>query len=258
VTISAEKVETVVVARVRDVLAHAEGRASVEANALEAERELEQAQAALEGAIRAFSGLEDEQATRTGSPSSGRRRDMAAERVEHLGSQRAVVVVSAAADWDRLTLDERRALIRATVSAVRVVPGRGAGVSASSWSASSRRAAPSRMRHLALGVGGQGQSRRLLLGHPPDARQNRSKPQKIPTGMTQRMSQLVHKAVSDQEREQVQLAEVVLPVLAPGQRHDAQRIVTAPQPSREDVRGFAAVLAADDRHRPPDLRPLPC
>jgi site-specific DNA recombinase len=127
VTVSAELVERIVVERVRSVLAHAEGRASVEANALEAERELESAQAALEGAIRAFSGLEDEQATRDRLIELRERRDRAVERVEHLGSQRAVVVVSAAADWDRLTLDERRALIRATVSAVRVVPGRGAG-----------------------------------------------------------------------------------------------------------------------------------
>jgi DNA invertase Pin-like site-specific DNA recombinase len=127
VTISAEKVETVVVARVRAVLADAEGRASVEADAADAERELERAQAALEGAIRAFSGLGDEQAAQDRLAELREARDRAAGRVEHLGGQRAVVVVSAARDWDRLTVGERRALIRATVSAVRVAPGRGDG-----------------------------------------------------------------------------------------------------------------------------------
>jgi hypothetical protein len=37
------------------------------------------------------------------------------------------VTVNADADWERLTLDERRALIRATVARAMVRPGRGAG-----------------------------------------------------------------------------------------------------------------------------------
>jgi hypothetical protein len=127
VTISAEKVETVVVARVRAVLADAEGRASVEADAADANGNSNGRRPRLTGAIRAFSGLGMSRRPRTGSRSSGRPVTGLRERVEHLGGQRAVVVVNAARDWDRLTVGERRALIRATVSAVRVAPGRGDG-----------------------------------------------------------------------------------------------------------------------------------
>lgn len=52
-------------------------------------------------------------------------RDHAQERVDQLGSTRAAVTVSAFKDWDLLTLDERRSLIRATIDCVTITPGRG-------------------------------------------------------------------------------------------------------------------------------------
>lgn len=121
-TISAEIVEGIVVAEVRRALA--EGRASVEHNAREAERGLERAQQNLDAAIRAFDGF-DEQAARDRLDEFRAARDQAQERVDHLGGQRSIVTINAAEDWDRLSLEARRALVRATVDQVRVAPGRG-------------------------------------------------------------------------------------------------------------------------------------
>jgi DNA invertase Pin-like site-specific DNA recombinase len=126
VTISAELVESAVVGAVRTALADVEGRASVEDNARTAEGALESAQAALDGALRAFSGLEDEQAARERLAELRDARDRAQEQVDHLGSHRSVVTINADRDWDRLSLDARRALIRAVVAEIRVAPGRGA------------------------------------------------------------------------------------------------------------------------------------
>lgn len=50
-------------------------------------------------------------------------RDAAQEHVERLGG--AGATVNASSDWPRLTLEERRALVRATVDRVIVGPGRG-------------------------------------------------------------------------------------------------------------------------------------
>ncbi len=125
VTIGAEIAERVVVEHVRAAIADDQGRASVEENAREAEGNLERAQADLEAAIRAFVGLEDEQAARERLAELRAARDAAQERVDHLGPRRSQVIVRGNADWDRLSLDARRALIRATVEKVLVSPGRG-------------------------------------------------------------------------------------------------------------------------------------
>ena len=127
VTVSAELVEGVVTDAVREALADAEGRASAESSVRDAERAVERAQADLDAAIRAFAGLEGEQAAVKRLGELRDARDAAHERLEQLGGQRAAVVVTVAADWDRLSLDERRALIRATVERVTIAPGRGAG-----------------------------------------------------------------------------------------------------------------------------------
>jgi hypothetical protein len=42
-----------------------------------------------------------------------------------MGGRQAAVTVNAAKDWERLTLDERRALIRATIERVTIRPGHG-------------------------------------------------------------------------------------------------------------------------------------
>ncbi len=125
VTISAEMVEGLVVERVRAALSDVEGRASAEQGAREAEQTYERAQADLEAAIRAFAGLEDETAARERLAELRDERDRARDQLDRLGGQRASVVLNAAADWDRLSLDARRALIRATVGRVTVAPGRG-------------------------------------------------------------------------------------------------------------------------------------
>ena len=126
VTISADLVEGLVVDRVRAALADVEGRASVEDNAHAAELALERAQAALDSAIRTFDGLGDETATRERLAELSAARDHTQEEVDHLGSNLSVVTINAAEDWDRLSLDARRALIRAVVAEVRIAPGRGA------------------------------------------------------------------------------------------------------------------------------------
>jgi DNA invertase Pin-like site-specific DNA recombinase len=129
VTISAEKVETLVVEKVRKALSDAEGRANIETNAREAERAHAQAQEALDAAVRSFAaaGVMDEPAAVERLTGLRTERDAARERVEQLGGQRASVTVNAASDWDRLSPEARRGLIRATIDRVEVTPGRGAG-----------------------------------------------------------------------------------------------------------------------------------
>jgi DNA invertase Pin-like site-specific DNA recombinase len=127
VTISAHIVEGVVVTAVRRRLADVEGRASAERNVHDAQVTLDRAQSDLDAAIRAFAGLEDEDAARTRLAELRDARDEARTRVEHLGSPRLVMTVNLGREWNLLTLEERRLAIRLTVAAVRVAPGRGAG-----------------------------------------------------------------------------------------------------------------------------------
>jgi site-specific DNA recombinase len=125
ITISAEKVEGIVTDAVRARLADVEGRASAEQGAREAAQALERAQAELDALIGLLDPLEPAAAKRLAEATA--KRDAAQERLEQLGGQRASVTLNAAADWDRLSLDAKRALIRATVDRVEVDPGRGPG-----------------------------------------------------------------------------------------------------------------------------------
>jgi site-specific DNA recombinase len=125
-TIGAEIAETVVVEYVRAALADMEGRASAEANVHEAERNLEQAQDALRAAVQMLTGLEDVDGTREKLAELRQAKDDAAARLDRLGGAGVAVTVNASADWDRLNLDEQRALIRATIQSAIVGPGRGA------------------------------------------------------------------------------------------------------------------------------------
>jgi hypothetical protein len=88
-------------------------------------RERWHAQADLDAAIRAFAGLDGATAADERLGELRQERDAAQERVDRLGGDSAAVTVSAAADWERLSLDGRRALIRATVAGITVAPGRG-------------------------------------------------------------------------------------------------------------------------------------
>jgi site-specific DNA recombinase len=125
VTISADIAESVIVERVRAALADIEGRASAEGNVREAERALQDAEQALSGAVAMLSGLEDVEGTRERLLSLRQARDDALATVNQLGGTQSALTVNADKDWDRLTLDERRALIRATVERASVRPGRG-------------------------------------------------------------------------------------------------------------------------------------
>jgi site-specific DNA recombinase len=124
VSIAAGMVEKLVTDAVREHLAGIEGRASAERNMNKAETELAQAQDALDTAFRTFAGFEDEQAARERLNELREARDAAREHLEELGGSRIVRTVSVD-DWDRLTLAERRDLIRATIESVTVAPGRG-------------------------------------------------------------------------------------------------------------------------------------
>jgi hypothetical protein len=125
-TISARKVETIVIDAVREALSGVEGQASAEQNSRDAERELAHAQGELDAALRVLADFSDEAGARARLEELRDVRDRAQDRVERLGGARAAVTVTVA-DWDRLTVDERRALIRATVESVTVTPGQGAG-----------------------------------------------------------------------------------------------------------------------------------
>ena len=127
VTISAEIAERVVVDAVKAALADVEGRASAESNVREAEVALVRAQENLDAAFRAFGGFEDEPAARERLADLRAARDQAQAHVDHLSGSKVALSISAARDWDRLALTERRALIRAVVGRVLVTPsGRGA------------------------------------------------------------------------------------------------------------------------------------
>lgn len=126
VSISAELVERVVVEAVKEALADVVGRASVEANAREAEHTAESAQEKLDAAIRAFADFKDEPAAQETLIALRDERDEAVELVEQLGGKRTTVAMTVE-DWDSLTLGERRDLIRATIERVDIGPGRGAG-----------------------------------------------------------------------------------------------------------------------------------
>jgi hypothetical protein len=108
---------------VKAALGGIEGTASAERGARDAADALERAQAELD----AFYEFADvlEPAARRRATALTEKRDEAREHLDRLGGLRAVRTVTASADWDDLTLDERRALIRATVSRAVVHPGRG-------------------------------------------------------------------------------------------------------------------------------------
>ncbi|CAN5218459.1 hypothetical protein BH09ACT13_BH09ACT13_16630 [soil metagenome] len=129
VTISAGVAEQVVVEAVLadKRLTGASGRASVEDGIAQAEREAELREQELDAAVRAFDGLEDVEAARERLLALREQRDVARERVDELRRAAApTVTVKMNKDgWSELTLDERRAIIRAVVERATVAPGRG-------------------------------------------------------------------------------------------------------------------------------------
>ena len=125
VTVSAELAEAAVVARVREALADVEGQASAAATARELQEAAARAQADLDAALRAFAGLEDETAARERLVELREARDAAQEEADRAAGSSSGMTINGDEDWDRLTLAEKRALIRATVLEATVAPGRG-------------------------------------------------------------------------------------------------------------------------------------
>jgi len=125
VAISAEMVERVVVGALHEALANVEGRASVEESSRQAAEALETAEFELGSALRVFADFADEVGARERLSELRQARDDARERLGRLSERESAITISAVADWDRLTHDERRALIRAVVGRVTINPGRG-------------------------------------------------------------------------------------------------------------------------------------
>jgi site-specific DNA recombinase len=125
VSISAEVAESAVVEAVREALEGIEGSASVAEGIEEAVRALDAREQELDAAVRTFAGFEDVDATRERLHELREARDLARERVEELQAASSPAITVGAGDWEDLTFEERRALIRAVVERATVRPGRG-------------------------------------------------------------------------------------------------------------------------------------
>jgi DNA invertase Pin-like site-specific DNA recombinase len=128
VTISADVAEQAVEDEVRRLLQGMRGKATAKSGAAEAAREYERLQAQLESATRVAlgAGIEGEAATIERLAELRQARDNALEQLVELQDiDAAAFVVDVDADWNLLTLEERRALIRAVVARAVVKPGRG-------------------------------------------------------------------------------------------------------------------------------------
>lgn len=126
VTISADVAEAAVAEKVRELLADVKGTATVGGATEQAERDYSQAEAELAAAVEAFTGLEDVAVAREKLQALREIRDQARDRLDELQAAQAPAVTVTAANWDDLTLDEQRALIRAVIDRAEVAPGRGA------------------------------------------------------------------------------------------------------------------------------------
>lgn len=128
VTISADVVEREVVATVKRLLGDATGTASLDDGIDEAEREVEVAERELDAAVRAFTGLDDVEAARERLTELREERDRKRERLAELQAATGpALTINVRDDWDRLSRDEQRALVRAVIDRVEVGPGRGLG-----------------------------------------------------------------------------------------------------------------------------------
>jgi site-specific DNA recombinase len=125
VTISADLAEQVVTDATRELVEGVRGSATIADGVTEAEREYEAAEHELEAAVVAFSGLEDVAAARTRLLELREIRDSARDRLAEIQAAVGPAVTITAADWDVLTLEEQRALIKAVIAQAVVSPGRG-------------------------------------------------------------------------------------------------------------------------------------
>lgn len=125
VTISADIAEQTVVAAVQELLEGVTGTATLDVGIASLQKDLERIEAELAAAVQAFSGLDDVDAVRERLTELRDERDRARDRLDELTATVMPAVTLTARDWDVLTIDERRALIRAVVERAVVSPGRG-------------------------------------------------------------------------------------------------------------------------------------
>jgi site-specific DNA recombinase len=124
--ISATKAEKILSDYTRERLEGLKGAASMGDELDAAERELERAMDARDNVVESLEGMEDVASVRAKLRELNERVDAARERADHLRVASVPVIhLSAHRDWDLLTLDERRSLIRAVVAMAIVRPGRG-------------------------------------------------------------------------------------------------------------------------------------
>jgi Resolvase, N terminal domain/Recombinase zinc beta ribbon domain/Recombinase len=126
VTISADIAEKVVSDEARRLLGDMSGAASVAEEIADAERTLDAIEERIKTAVWAFAGLEDVSDTEDVLAKLRVERDSVRERVDELRAASApAAALHGGRDWDRLTVDGRRDLIRAVVKSAVVRPGRG-------------------------------------------------------------------------------------------------------------------------------------
>ncbi len=122
--ITASIAEQVVSDRVRAALADVEGRASVQTNVQDAENRVQRAQDTLSAAIKAFDGWTEPEAVAKLAELRSER-DEAEAHLNQLPDTAPTVAVDGAADWEKLTLEEKRGLIKAIVKRAVINEGRG-------------------------------------------------------------------------------------------------------------------------------------
>jgi DNA invertase Pin-like site-specific DNA recombinase len=122
VAISAKISEQVVTERVRQALSELRGQASADKYVQDAKQELEAAQGALDAAVEAFDGINAASVNVKLKGLTEARNAAQAHYGQIASSQANVIEIDPEADWDFLDIDQRRALIKARVERVDVVP----------------------------------------------------------------------------------------------------------------------------------------
>jgi hypothetical protein len=125
--ITAPLTEETVVAYVKKALAGLTGRANGASGVAEVKAELERTQVAYDNLVATLDGLTDDPSVREKLLELRVTRDEAKQRYdEALEADDSLSVAVSTGDWDDLTLDEQRDLIRAVIKRVVIHPGRGA------------------------------------------------------------------------------------------------------------------------------------
>jgi DNA invertase Pin-like site-specific DNA recombinase len=125
-TISALIAERAVEDALKEHLAGIKGRARGDQGLAAAQNEVERIEKQLDAAVLAFDGLDDVEAVREKLAGLRDKRDRARATLADLQANVVPALTITIEDWDDLTPEEQRALIRATLERVDVSPGRGA------------------------------------------------------------------------------------------------------------------------------------